>query len=155
MKVETLSVQTAACLGFTHRVEVTYADLSGTSDTQTLELISVPAGTAVLGAGFKLVTPFDFSDAAINACGVEVGDGSDPNRFIVSTETALDGTEIDFWVTANTTATLPYAYNAADTIDALFTVAGGASPDTGEATAGEIHIFLRLADLNGASQRIS
>ena len=69
-----------------------------------------------------------------------------------------NGTEIDVWinpVAASTAglATAPFAYTAADTIDALFS-----APTSGKShlqlDTGEVHIFLRIVNLNLMSARI-
>ena len=39
------------------------------------------------------------------------------------TEIAVDGTEIDFWVSDHGLATLPFAFTSADTIDASTPIA--------------------------------
>lgn len=153
MTLDILSSEEALASGFTHRIKVTAADLTDADTAQTLQLLpqtsgsTLPAGTYVRSAGLKLVTAFDASDDAdIDSLTVIVGDGSDDNRFIVATELAADGTEIDYAVTANAVDSLPYAYTAADTIDAIFTCSGGASPTLAEIDSGEVWIYLTLSD---------
>jgi hypothetical protein len=104
------------------------------------------AGLAVINTGFNLITAFDASDAAVNSLLIEVGDGGDTDRLLTQTETALDGTEVLFKMMGAVTA--PFAYVVADTIDALFTVAGGATPTLGEVNAGAAEVYLHLFDLN-------
>jgi hypothetical protein len=155
MELTKLSYEEQIASGFTHRVKVVAADLTDTDTAQTLQLFpqtsgkTLPAGTVVWRAGLRLATAFDASgDAAIDSLTVIVGDGSDDNRLIASTQLAVDGTEILYAVTANAVDTLPYAYLAADTIDAIFTCSGGASPTLAEIDSGEVYIYLALADLN-------
>lgn len=140
--------------GFTHKAIITYADLTaaaGASDTTvTLTLFPNPdsasdtfaVGTVVDNVAFDLVTAFDASDAAINSLLLEVGDGGATARLSVQKELAVDGTEILCWQSA-----LAYAYPVADTLDAKFTVAGGASPTIDELTSGEVHIYFRVKRL--------
>ena len=133
----------------THKVVIKAADVLalGAGTTGTIAIFpktgTFPAGTTARFAGLELITAFDASDASINSLLVEVGDGSDTDRLLTQTETAVDGTEI-LWKTS-AASTQPYSYLVADTIDALFTVAGGASPLLNEINAGEVHLYLHIA----------
>jgi hypothetical protein len=132
--------------GYTDIVEIEFGDLTETAvnTAQTIQLISVPIGTAVLGAEYRLNTPFtDASDAAFNVTSMEVGDGSDVDRFIVSKELNSNGTEVLYWATAQATATLPFMFTAADTIDAKFT--SMADKALNDIDAGKVTIRLRLS----------
>ncbi len=108
---------------------------------------TVPAGTLVRRCAMRLVTPFDASDASLNSALLEVGDGGDTDRFMPQTQLALDGTEILYFATPNATDSLPYAYLAADGIDAKLTTAGGGAL-VGSLTAGAVEIYLDMVDLN-------
>lgn len=133
----------------THKVIITASDVAalGAGTTGTLAIYprtgTFPAGYTARFAGLELITAFDASDAAINSLLIEVGDGGDTDRLLVQTEIAVDGTEILFRTSAANTQ--PYAYLVADTIDALFTVAGGASPTLAEINAGEVHLYLHIS----------
>jgi hypothetical protein len=135
----------------THKIVIDAADVAalGSGTTGTLAIFpatgTFPAGTTARFAGLNLKTPFDFSDAAINSLLIEVGDGGDTDRLLTQTQTALDGTEILYKVEG--AVTQPYAYLVADTIDVLFTVAGGASPTLAETTVGEVEIYLHITSL--------
>jgi len=130
----------------THKVVLTYTDVAalGASTSGTIAIFpktgTFPAGTIARFAALDLVTAFDASDASINSLLLEVGDGNDTDRLLTQTETAVDGTEVLYKVEG--AVTQPYAYLVADTIDAKFTVAGGASPTLAEITSGEVHIYL-------------
>jgi hypothetical protein len=146
----------------THKVTIDYTLLAarGAGAALTIQLLpgqtptqfsagtapsgTCPAGTTVRFCGFKLVTAFDFSDAAINSLLMRVGDGNDTDRLSVDKELAVDGTEILNWT--ETASTQPYAYPIADGIDAVFTAAGGASPTVQEATSGEVEIYLHISN---------
>lgn len=136
----------------THKAILTYADLaSNASATKTVAIApggtaTLPAGTVVQVVGVNLITPFDFSDAAINSCAITIGDGGSNNRFCVSTELAADGSYVSYF--APCAATAPYAYLVADTVDTFWTVSGGGSATTEEATSGEVEIYLWVVDLN-------
>lgn len=155
MKTETLSINEAAVLGYTHRVQVTYADLTSSGATQTIALLTVAPGDIVRHAAFKLVTPF--VNSGLSSLVPEVGDGGDVDRFIDNaagggTEVLGTATEIDVYAAPNATGTYPYAYVAADTVDVTFT---GNTTGLSSSTAGEIHFFLNVSSLNPASARIT
>lgn len=150
MKWILLSPTQAVHLNATHKVVINAADVAalGSGTTGTIALFprtgTFPAGTRVQFAAINLITPFDASDASINSLLIEVGDGGDTDRLLTQTQLAVDGTEILFASSAG----LAYAYPVADTVDALFTVAGGASPTLAEINAGEVEIYFRVSDLN-------
>lgn len=131
----------------THKVVIDHTDVAalGSGTSAALAIFprtgTFPAGTQVRFCGFKLNTAFDASDASINSLLIELGDGGDPDRLLAQTQIAVDGTEI-----LNATSNLAYAYAAADTLDATFTVAGGASPTLAEINAGEVEIYLHVTD---------
>lgn len=130
----------------THKIVLNYADVLalGAATTGTIALLptsgTFPVGTTVRFAAMQLITAFDFSDASINSLLIEVGDGNDTDRLLTQTELVVDGTEI--LGKAEGAVTQPYTYPIVDTVDAKFTVAGGASPTLAEATVGEVHIYL-------------
>lgn len=136
----------------THKVILTYTDVAalGASTTGTITLFpttgTFPIGTLARFASLQLVTAFDASDASINSLLIEVGDGGDTDRLLTQTELAVDGTEV--LAKASAASSQPYAYPVADTIDALFTVAGGGSPLLNEITSGEVHLYFWVQDLN-------
>ena len=150
MKILTLTPQERMFALATHKVIITYADLTTAATTKTTQIFptsgDVPVGSVVRFAGSNLITAFDFSDAAITSMTLAVGDDGDVDRFLTSTELAVDGTEIIYKTTA--ASSQPYAYNTANGIDALFTVSGGASPLVSEATSCEVEIYLHITDLN-------
>lgn len=151
MKVYNLSLEEQAASGYTKKVVITHADLTeATANTaQTIELFTAAADSVIRSAAFNLVTPFeDASDNALNTTTITVGDGSDPDRFIVSKETNVNGTEIVAWATAQATDTLPYAYVAADTVDAVF--GSMADKSLSNVDTGEIHVYLGVYQLPAA-----
>lgn len=160
MKSITIAPTDTLYLHSTHKVVIDYADIAalGAGTTGTIALIpasgTFPAGTTARFAGMQLVTAFDSSgDASINSLLVEVGDGGDTDRLLTQTQIAVDGTEILYKVEG--AVTQPYAYLVADTIDALFTVAGGASPTLAEITSGELHIYLEITDPMTRMQKVN
>jgi hypothetical protein len=137
---------------FNYKAKIGHADVAalggGTTGTIALypESGNGPAGMYVSRCALNLLTAFDASDAAINSLLIEVGDGGSTARLLAQTEIAADGTEI--LDKEGTAASAGYAYVAADTIDAKFTVAGGANPTLAEINAGEVEIYLQVIDLN-------
>jgi len=131
----------------THKVVLLSTDITGfgAGTTGTVQILptsgTFPAGSTVRFSGLYLPTPFTFSDGSINSLLVEIGDGTVTNRHLTQTQIASAGTPV-----TQKAANSAYAYTAADSIKALFTVAGGASPTLGEATAGEVHILLHITD---------
>lgn len=156
MKAFKLGPDTVRETGYNYKWIIKAADLvaaTGASGTSvTLQLFpftsgeTFPAGTCVHRAAFNLITAFDASDASINSLLGELGDGTDPNRFVGQTQLAVDGTEILF--DAGAVSTRPYAYLAADTLDFKVTVAGGGDPTVEELNAGEIEVYAFITDLN-------
>jgi len=82
----------------THMVTITHADLteSTTNTAQTLgSLLSVAAKEGVELMAMQLVTPFTYSTTnGFNSVTVTVGDGSDADLYLTSTELCSHGTEV-------------------------------------------------------------
>jgi len=139
--VTPLSWEERASTGFTHRFVIDYADFaSGWTTATAYPLITLAAGQGVADAAFRLVTAFDGSGTDL---ALTVGDGSDVDRFIVSKTVHNDGTAVTSWHEKATT--LPHNYTSSDTVDVIFTSTGGT---LAALTTGEIHIFLKIVDLN-------
>lgn len=148
MTTTPLTVQDQALTGFTHVVKITYADLTDTAAlTKTIAIVPESGtnaiGAYVLRAGFQLKT--SFTGGATTALTLQVGDGGDTDRFIPAKSLHADATPVTNWITANATDTLPYAYVAADTIDALFTATDA---NLTALTAGEVWVFLQVGGLS-------
>jgi hypothetical protein len=151
MKVYNLSLEEQAASGYTKKVVITHEDLTtSTANTaQTIEMFSVPAGTVVSSAAYRLIDGFeDASDNALNATTLIVGDGGNDDRYIPSKELNENGTEIDEWATSAATNTLPFSYLSADTVDAIF----GSMTDKSlsDIDTGEVHIYLGVYSLPSA-----
>lgn len=146
MKVITLPLETRAATGFTHKVVITYADLTDTADvTKSIAILPASgtwrAGTVIKDCAIRLKTAFD--GGATSAMTLQVGE-TDTDRYLPATQVHVDSTEILYFQTANVTDTLPYATLAADTIDALFTATGA---NLTALTTGEVHIYLAVYNL--------
>lgn len=162
--VTKLSREEVATYGFTHRCVVpasVVAATGTTNTTATVAIFDVFAGDLVREAGYVLTTAFTDSDASLNSVTLAVGDGGSTGRFgpAGASQLAADGTEIIYFHSLGggtaATSTCPFAYNTTDTVDALFTVAGGADPTCAELTAGSVSIYLNvvsMADLENGTQ---
>lgn len=138
----------AGAAGYNRAYRLTHEDLTeaAANTAQTIVLDYGVRGTTVKGAAFYLKTPFeDASDNALNATAITVGDGVDPDRYIVSKEINVNGTEILNWATANATDTLPYSYVSSDTIDIVF--GSMAAKSLVDIDVGELWIYLEVAEL--------
>ena len=132
--------------GFNYRFVITASDLSETADNtaQDITLITLPAYSVVKSAATYLKTPFEQADdASYNSNTVIVGDAADDNRYIASQQINVNGTEVLAQAHASTT---PFANVAATAVVAKF--ASMASYSLADLDAGEIHIFLEVAELD-------
>lgn len=154
-----LSQNEAAFGGFTHKLVLDYTDFTSeaaaTDTAELVEVLNVAAGTIVLDVATKVITPFDNSEAS-TVLAIEVGDGGDPNRFLVSqvvggAAAASAAGYVAYKTTLNNVDTLPHAYTAADTIDVTLTCSGGSNNYIATTTVGEVEVYLRLCDLSKLS----
>ena len=132
--------------GFNYRFVITHEDLTESTynTAQDITLITLPAYSVVKSAATYLKTPFEQAgDASYNSNTVIVGDAADDNRYIASQQINLNGTEILAQAQASTT---PFANVAATAVVAKF--ASMASYSLADLDAGEIHIFLEVAELD-------
>ena len=146
MQLEILPLETAALLGFTHRVVVTHEDLTqATANTaQVIPILSAPAGTYVRDCAIHMTTAFkDTSDAAFNTTAITIGDDGDVDRLLASCELNVNGTEV-FWK-GTVPANVPYLFAADNTIDITFNAM--ADKALVDIDAGELVVFLNVAEL--------
>lgn len=132
--------------GYNYRFVIDHTDLTTSADNtaQDITLITLPANSVVKSAATYLKTPFQLTGtAAYNSNVLIVGDSGDTDRIIASQQLNVNGTEILAKAHASTT---PFAYVAATPIVANF--ASMAAYDLAELDAGEIHIFLEVAQLD-------
>ncbi len=152
MKSFELPIETMARTGFTHRFEITYADvaaISGATTAGAIVLAAYAAGKGIVNAAYRLVTAFD--GGATSALALDVGwNGAttdDPDGAIDNYEIHVDATEILFG-DANGAgfATLRTGYFPLDAgnYEATFTATGA---NLSTLTTGEVHIYLGLVDL--------
>ena len=134
--------------GYTYHVKITADDLTETTanTAQVIELITVAQGSVVQSVAYNLPVAFkDASDANLNTTTIIIGDGSSTSRFLASKELNENGSEVVAWVTANDVNTLPYAYLAADTIDATF--GSMAAKSLSDVDTGEIDILVNVVHI--------
>ena len=97
--------------GATHVVELTYADLAESTNVNTsltiTNLLPVVAKTRVEFVGLKLLTAFDTGTANdTNSVGLVVGDGTDTDLYLTTTDLASDDTEVWLKFAALNSATI-------------------------------------------------
>jgi hypothetical protein len=132
--------------GYNYRFVIDHTDLTqGTDNTaQDITLITLPAYSVVKSAATFLKTPFkQASDASYNNNVLIVGDSGDTARFIASQQVNENGTEI--LAKAQDVTKVPHAYATATAVVAKF--ASMASYSLADLDAGEIHIYLEVAEL--------
>ena len=138
MNAHALSNEESLETGYNYKVVIDYTDLVGTAATTKIIALTdtMPIGTKVERAAARVAVAFAGTTTAV----LEVGDDGDDHRNLVSFDMmSAAGT----WKVAVPSST-PSVFNAANTVDALFT--GGAN-FTG-ITAGRVEIYLKIADLS-------
>jgi hypothetical protein len=145
MKVFELPAETKAATGFTHKAVVVASDFTSATNTQTLSLLAVPAGSVISNAAHKLVTPLVSSDATLVSAAYTLGNTASATSIMSSTESlGVHASDVSFKAM---TVTAPVAITAASqSVVAAFTATADKALNT--VTAGEIHVYLAVADLN-------
>jgi len=147
MKVYTLT-NAERVNGFTHLIKITHEDLTETT-ANTAQTFTLPVEDGSLFAviATSLVEAFeDASDAAFNTTPLVVGlTGGDVDLFLASAELNENGTEIDYGTGAAAQGPSGYAFNAADTVDFLFT--SMAAKSLSDLDTGELWVYYRHISL--------
>jgi hypothetical protein len=133
--------------GFNYRFVIDHTDLTTSADNtaQDITLITLPANSVVKSAATYLKTPFkQTADTDYNNNVLIVGDSGDTARFIASQQVNENGTEI--LAKAQDVTKVPHAYATATAVVARF--ASMAAYSLADLDAGEIHIFLEVAQLD-------
>jgi hypothetical protein len=151
MHINKLSAEETRESGFTHKIEITHADLTAAAVTETLTVLSgLTLGWLVRGAAFRLVEGFVGTD--VTSLKLDVGwNGAttdDPDGLLDNYEIATAGTEIlagDGNGAAFATLRTGFCPLEATSIEALFTATGA---NVSVLTAGEVHIYLAASDLS-------
>ena len=133
--------------GYNYRFVITHEDLTEATDNtaQDITLITLPAYSVVKSAATYLKTPFELvGTTAYNSNLLDVGDAGLADRIIDAQQVNVNGTEV--LAQAHDVATMPHAYETATAVVAKF--ASMAAYSLADLDAGEIHIFLEVAELD-------
>lgn len=149
MRIEPLAWEETVKSGFTHVSKVLFTDLNTTASTaKTLQVFpdtgNNVSGLLVIKVATKIAVAFGVT--SITALNVIVGDSGSTNRFLASQE-LVSGTPVAFKV-----GTVPFAYVTATHVDAVFTATTANLTDL---SAGELHIFIAVCDLNQMSEQFA
>jgi hypothetical protein len=146
MKVFELPYETKAATGYTHKVIIERTDFTSTGNTQTINLLSAPAGTVIRSVAHELITPLVSSDGTLTSAAYSIGNTASATSLMDSTQVLTGATPVTYKAM---TATAPVAITAASqNIVAAFTATASKALNT--VTAGEIHVYLiavRLTDV--------
>jgi hypothetical protein len=154
VKVIPLSAEATRQSQFTHAAVINYSTvvaIGGAATTAVVVIGDIAAGDVIGDRIAHVVTEaWTDSDASLNSIIIRVGE-TDTDRFLTDQEIGEDGTEVDYFHSlggsTGATSTAPFAFASADTLDCLFTVAGGANPTCAELTAGQVVIFYQQFSL--------
>ena len=133
-------------------IDIGYNEISAAATTFNYEAIAIPAYAVVRSVSYYLIEAFD--GGATTNLTVEIGDGTDPNGYILASEVHLDGTEVIAAITYGVFLTVGTdvdtgngkLYGAtADTVYVLFTATGA---DTSVLTQGKIRVVVSFDDIS-------
>jgi len=142
MRVNPLFTEEAAFADADHFVDITYADLTGTGNTQTLPILTNYANaTGVNVIGARLITPFVSSDGTLVSTAFTIGDAGSATRYLASTETNAAGSYITESVGA---LSIPHIDTADTVVNAYVTATAAKVLSTH--TAGVLRVFLQFKD---------
>ena len=147
MEINILPTESQALLGATHELVITHADLTAAATTQTL-IVNIPNGSWVKG-GFHILDT-EFVSPSSTSLAYEVGDDTDPNLFMTSTEVdAANVGKVTYKEPTPGAGSVGQgkAYTGQDTIDILFT----GSHNLNLFTAGALRYYFNLVELDRLS----
>lgn len=150
--VITLSNQERTC-GFTHKFVIDHTDIdegTGTTDTVTVSMGTLPANFVVLKAFLHVTEAFDYSGGEAGTLTVQIGTDGDPNNYVAATALITTGTPV-----AADTALGPAsgviataagsASTSSDALEALFTNSAAGSPSL--LNVGKLTVLMQIAEL--------
>jgi len=144
MNVFPLTTEERAQGGFTHRIELTHADLTQTAanTAQVISLITLAIGMMVLRVATRMTIAFqDVSDNAFNSTAITIGDTGTANLFLASQELNVNGTEV-----YNKAGTMTAkAYDSTDALNITFNSMSAKS--LSNIDVGAITVFAEIVDL--------
>ena len=132
-------------------IDIGYNEISAAATTFNYEAIAIPAYAIVRSVSYFLLETFD--GGATSGLTVQLGDGTDPNGYILASQVHEDGTEVIAATTDGAYLTIGTDTNtengklygaSADTIDVLFTATGG---NTSVLTQGKIRVIVSFDDI--------
>lgn len=156
-----LTSNEAAEKGATHAVKFTYKDFSTSTGTNGAAYTNTTAFPVLAKQGVEcvamvLVTPFEYTTTnGLSSVAVVVGDGTDIDRYLTSTEVCVNGTEVFLkygntaWNSGSATnVTFAYGskvYTSDDTVDFIFTPTG-TEWSLSQCDKGEVWFYFKILD---------
>lgn len=140
MIVTPLTAEECRATEFTHRIEITEADLTGSGSGTLFDvvLMALIAGHVIRNLAYKLVTAF--TGGSVSAITMSVGDTGTPTRYLAAGSVFTAGTTF----VSNAVAT-QFTNITGTNLIARFTPTGDSVLNL---TAGRIIILVQLVDLN-------
>jgi hypothetical protein len=123
---------------FTHKVELTFADLTTAGLTQATNLIALLSGMLIERVGFRLRT--NFSGGGATSLTLQLGDAGSANRFLAAQ--SIWGASSPIAAAGGQTF---FAYTAAENFRVTFT---SVTANLNTITAGKVDVYVKLVDLN-------
>lgn len=151
MEITPLTIAESAACGFTHKINITYADLVAETSGAAFSIFPklteqsaplIPVGGRVSNVAVRVVTLF--VAASMTDLSITIGDDGSANRFLTTVEVGGTTSPITAGVWYETYAAVPYIYTVANTIDLVATATGAA---LSALTAGEMNVYLAYADM--------
>lgn len=150
--VEILSNQERTC-GFTHKFVIDHTDIdegTGTDDTVTVTLGTLPANFVVLKAFLHVTEAFDYSGGEAGTLTVQIGTDGDPNNFVAATALITTGTpvaaDVALGPAGGAIATAAGSASvSSDALEALFSNSAAGSPSL--LNVGKLTILMQIAEI--------
>lgn len=144
------NVSRSSGIGKCVETTIKYSDISAAATTNTYEAIQIPIYGVVKTVAYVLDTEFD--GGATSEMTVQIGDGVDPNGYILAKSVHVDGTAVltsvvdGAYLTVGTDVDTGNSkqYAAADTIDVLFTATGA---NLSVLTQGSMRVIVEYLDI--------
>ncbi len=144
------NVSRSSGIGKCVETTIKYSDISAAATTNTYEAIQIPIYGVVKTVAYVVDTEFD--GGATSEMTVQIGDGADPNGYILAKSVHVDGTAVltsvvdGAYLTVGTDVDTGNSkqYAAADTIDVLFTATGA---NLSVLTQGSMRVIVEYLDI--------
>jgi hypothetical protein len=150
---KTLLTNQERTAGFTHKFVIDHTDIdegTGTTDTVTVSLATLPANFVVLKAFLHVTEAFDYSGGEAGTLTVQIGTDGDPNNFVAATSLITTGTPVAadtaLGPASGAIATAAGSASASsDALEALFTNSAAGSPSV--LNVGKLTILMQIAEI--------